>query len=161
MATYALGKVGMNLRGNYDTSATYHKLDVVTYGGSSYAALQTCTGMPVTNTEYWQMLCTSGAESYSTEEVCTGGTWVDGKPLYRKTFVFTSMGSVNLIPYHMDFCMLQGYHSADYADNGYTYNHPTYCFPGAASITNDYFRPYRRNTGSSDDLIIQGYTRWQ
>ena len=51
MATYALGKIGMNLRGTYDVSATYNKLDVVTYNGSSYAALQTCTGVPVTNAE--------------------------------------------------------------------------------------------------------------
>lgn len=33
----------MNLRGTYDASATYNKLDVVTYNGSSYAALQSCT----------------------------------------------------------------------------------------------------------------------
>ena len=86
MATYALGKIGMNLRGTYDVSATYNKLDVITYNGSSYAALQTCTGVPVTNTEYWQMLCVGNAESYSTDEVCTGGTWIDGKPIYRRVF---------------------------------------------------------------------------
>ena len=86
MATYALGKIGMNLRGTYDVSATYNKLDVVTYNGSSYAALQTCTGVPVTNAEYWQMLCVGNAESYSTDEVCTGGTWIDGKPIYRRVF---------------------------------------------------------------------------
>ena len=84
MATYELGKVGMTLRGTYNASASYNALDVVTYNGSSYAALQPCTGVPVTNTNYWQLLCTGGAESYSTEEVCTGGTWVDGKPLYRR-----------------------------------------------------------------------------
>lgn len=156
MATYELGKVGMTLRGTYNASASYNALDVVTYNGSSYAALQPCTGVPVTNTNYWQLLCAGGAESYSTEEVCTGGTWVDGKPLYRKTFIFNSIGSVDLTPYHMDFCMLEGYLSADYADNGYTYNHPTYCNPGSSSVTNDFFRPYRRNTGSSDVLIIQG-----
>ena len=83
MATYELGKVGMTLRGTYNASASYNALDVVTYNGSSYAALQPCTGVPVTNTTYWQLLCAGGAESYSTEEVCTGGTWVDGKPLYR------------------------------------------------------------------------------
>ena len=86
MATYALGKIGMNLRGTYDASATYHKLDVVTYNGSSYAALQVCTGVPVTNAEYWQMLCAGNAESYTTNEVCTGGTWIDGKPIYRRVF---------------------------------------------------------------------------
>ena len=87
MATYALGKIGMNLRGTYDASATYNKLDVVTNNGSSYAALQSCTGIPVTNTEYWQMLCAGNAESYTTDEVCTGGTWIDGKSIYRRVFV--------------------------------------------------------------------------
>ena len=28
--------------------------------------------------------------SYSTEEVKTGGKWIDGKPIYRKTLVFTN-----------------------------------------------------------------------
>ena len=91
MATYALGKVGLKLCGNYDASTTYNMLDVVTYGGNCYAALQTCTGVPVTNTEYWQMLCAGNAESYSTDEVCTGGTWIDGKPIYRKTVQFNSL----------------------------------------------------------------------
>lgn len=27
--------------------------------------------------------------TYSKEEICTGETWIDGKPIYRKTFVFT------------------------------------------------------------------------
>ena len=82
MATYALGKVGMNLRGNYDASATYDKLDVVTYGGSSYAALQSCTGVPVTNTKYWQVLCVDGAESDSTEEVCTAVSgWMESRSI--------------------------------------------------------------------------------
>ena len=26
--------------------------------------------------------------TYSKEEICTGETWIDGKPIYRKTFVF-------------------------------------------------------------------------
>ena len=86
MATYTLGKIGMNLRGTYDASATYNKLDVVTYHGSSYAALQSCTGVPVTNTEYWQMLCAGNGEHYSDNEVLTGNTWIDGKPIYRKLF---------------------------------------------------------------------------
>ena len=31
------------------------------------------------------------AISYSTNEVKTGGKWVDGKPIYRKTLVFTNI----------------------------------------------------------------------
>lgn len=29
------------------------------------------------------------SSTYSEEEICTGETWIDGKPIYRKTFVFT------------------------------------------------------------------------
>ena len=29
--------------------------------------------------------------SYSTDEVKTGGKWIDGKPIYRKTLVFTNI----------------------------------------------------------------------
>lgn len=32
-----------------------------------------------------------GSNSYSTDEVKTGGKWVDGKPIYRKTLVFTNI----------------------------------------------------------------------
>ena len=36
-------------------------------------------------------------ESYSTDEQLTGGTWIDGKPLYKRTFVTTAPSSVNTI----------------------------------------------------------------
>lgn len=32
--------------------------------------------------------------SYSTEETLTGGTWIDGKPIYRKVIPFTIVGSM-------------------------------------------------------------------
>lgn len=32
---------------------------------------------------------TTTAQSYSTSEVNTGATWIDGKPIYKKTFSFT------------------------------------------------------------------------
>ena len=31
------------------------------------------------------------SNSYSTDEVKTGGKWIDGKPIYKKTFVFTNI----------------------------------------------------------------------
>lgn len=33
------------------------------------------------------------AQSYSTEETLTGGTWVDGKPIYRKVLTGLNFGS--------------------------------------------------------------------
>lgn len=34
-----------------------------------------------------------GVNHYSTEEVKTGGTWIDGKPIYRKTYVYEAGAS--------------------------------------------------------------------
>lgn len=101
MATYTLGKIGMKLRGTYDASTPYNKLDVVTHNGSSYAALQSCTGVPVTNTECWQQLCVGNSENYSDDEVCTGGTWTDGKPIYRKVIHISSIGASSVVNYDL------------------------------------------------------------
>ena len=44
-------------RGDYSSSATYAKLDVVSYNGSSYMAIKAVpTGTVPTNTTYWQLL---------------------------------------------------------------------------------------------------------
>lgn len=56
MATQILGKVGMVLKGAYNGSTTYQKLDVVTYNGESYVAKSETIGNLPTNTTYWQML---------------------------------------------------------------------------------------------------------
>lgn len=101
MATYTLGKIGMKLRGTYDASTTYSKLDVVTHNGSSYAALCPCTGVPVTNTECWQQLCVGNSENYSDEEVCTVGTWTDGKLIYRKVIHISSIGANSVVNYDL------------------------------------------------------------
>lgn len=54
--TYSLGRIGLNLRGDYDAAATYEHLDVVQYEGNSYAAKTACTGVLLTNTDSWMML---------------------------------------------------------------------------------------------------------
>ena len=55
MATL-IGKVGMVMKGDWSSSATYEVLDAVTYNGSLYIAKQ---AVPVntlpTNTTYWQL----------------------------------------------------------------------------------------------------------
>ena len=85
MATYTIGRVGLRLRGEYDSTVTYSKLDVVTYGGSSYAAKQTVTGVSPTNTTYWQMMAGNVQDEYTDDEILTGKVWFDGKPIYRRT----------------------------------------------------------------------------
>ena len=35
------------------------------------------------------------SNSYSTQEAKTGGTWIDGKPIYRKTFIYEGKTTAN------------------------------------------------------------------
>lgn len=60
MATVNLGRVGLVLRGEYDASTKYEKLDVVTYQGSSYIAKQATTGNAPTNESFWQLQSEKG-----------------------------------------------------------------------------------------------------
>lgn len=41
----------------------------------------------ITNLDYPQKKYVDRANSYSTEEIKTGGTWIDGKPIYRKVIL--------------------------------------------------------------------------
>ena len=50
------GKVLMIPKGDYDPTATYTMLDVVSYQGKSYVAKQTTTGNAPTDTTYWQLM---------------------------------------------------------------------------------------------------------
>ena len=61
MATYNLGRFILNPRGNYSSSATYNKLDVVLYNGSSYICKSDgITNKVPTNTTYWHLLAQAG-----------------------------------------------------------------------------------------------------
>lgn len=51
---------GLNPTGAYDNAHAYSKGDSVSYGGSSYLAIQATTGNLPTNTTYWQLLASIG-----------------------------------------------------------------------------------------------------
>ena len=51
--TYDLGRVGLNLRGEYSSTTAYEPLDVATWQGSSYVASESTTGIrPSDETNY-------------------------------------------------------------------------------------------------------------
>ena len=62
MSTYNLGRIGLNIRGDYDDSGVYEPLDVVAYHGEVYVTTASTTGNPpcdvdgITDTDYWQKL---------------------------------------------------------------------------------------------------------
>ena len=62
MATQILGKVGVVPKGDYNSSTTYERLDIVTYNGGSYMALGETIGNLPTNTTYWQLLTQKGTD---------------------------------------------------------------------------------------------------
>ena len=55
-----MGPLGFNPTGNYSATRNYHKLDVVSFHGSSYAAKSDTLGNPPTDTDYWELLAEGG-----------------------------------------------------------------------------------------------------
>lgn len=51
-----IGRVGLVLRGEYAPETPYVNLDVVYSGNGAYVCRKPCTGVPVTNAEYWQVI---------------------------------------------------------------------------------------------------------
>lgn len=60
--TQSLGRVSIVLRGAYSNDEQYNRLDVVTFDGSSYCALETTQGIDPTNESYWQKIAERGGE---------------------------------------------------------------------------------------------------
>ena len=48
---------------------------------------------------------------YSTEEVKTNKVWVDGKPIYRKVFLGTSIGTINISSLNIEEGFIDTTHS--------------------------------------------------
>lgn len=53
MATYTMGRVGIEAKGTYSASTSYSPLDMVCYQGSSYIAKAPATGILPTNASHW------------------------------------------------------------------------------------------------------------
>lgn len=57
------GKVSPITRGNWSGTESYTRLDIVSSGGSSYIAKKDSVNVPVSNTEYWQLMAQGGVSS--------------------------------------------------------------------------------------------------
>ena len=60
MALTNLGRILILWKGVYDPVTNYDKLDAVGYDGSSYLCTKPCTGIPLSNTEYWVCIAKRG-----------------------------------------------------------------------------------------------------
>lgn len=69
MATYNLGRFILNPRGNYNSSTTYNKLDVVLYNGSSYICKSNnIMGISPIMTNSWQLLALAGQATMTEQQ---------------------------------------------------------------------------------------------
>ena len=89
--TKILGTVAMEPKGEYDSSAYYEKLNVVTYEGSSYVATQPSNNVLPTDTDYWQFIgggvkyMHGETEDRPTDNLVIGQMFFDttlGKPIW-------------------------------------------------------------------------------
>lgn len=77
--TNVLGIVGMENKGAYDANAYYEKLNVVSYQGSSYCALNSVHNVLPTDTTKWQLIAEKGDKGDTGEE---GYTPIKGTDYY-------------------------------------------------------------------------------
>ena len=49
------------------------------------------------------------SKSYSTTETLTGGTWIDGKPIYRKAGIYNNNGSIGTGTVVLDSTLTRSY----------------------------------------------------
>lgn len=80
-----LGKVGMRMRGDWSSSATYEVLDTVGYNGATYIAKQAVPANTLpTNTTYWQAAI-NNATVAETVDLSTIGATTTGSLIIRKS----------------------------------------------------------------------------
>lgn len=60
MAKTNLGRITIVWKGTYSDTGDYIRLDAVAKDGSSYLCLKPCSGIPVSNEEYWTCIASRG-----------------------------------------------------------------------------------------------------
>ena len=101
MAIQKLGKVSIMVKGNYNSSENYEKLDLITFNGASYLCKKPCSGIepiPGADTEYWQPF---GQSVVVASQDKTGIVRPDGTSLVVKDSVTgrIGVGDAQYIPF--------------------------------------------------------------
>ena len=128
----------------WNASTTYAVGQYCIYNNSLWKCLVQHSGQTPTEGTYWTNVTvaneitsvnnslqeTNNRLNYSTDEQIIG-TWIDGKPIYRKTYIFSYGRNVKETPYYLDRnvsvdCLINAYGSQLYIGT----NQPTwYSFP--------------------------------
>ena len=110
MADYVdttLGVVGLLPVGTWNSTATYDRLNVVTYDGSSYVAKKDVpAGPPLSSTSFWQIMAEKGDKGDTGEIISASATITDsfGNP----TVVVTAGGTTTERTFAFAFTGLRG-----------------------------------------------------
>lgn len=73
-----LGRIALLPQGDYSGATAYTFLDVVRYNGASYVCKQATTGNLPTNTTYWMLLNSDGAQGTNGASGTNGSVWHSG-----------------------------------------------------------------------------------
>ena len=61
MANIIIGKVAPTFKGEWDSTVTYNRLDIVSYNGSSYGCVSDNVNNKIpTNETYWKLVASKG-----------------------------------------------------------------------------------------------------
>ena len=142
--TQALNEKSNLISDAWNASTTYEVGQYCIYNNSLWKCLVQHSGQTPTEGTYWTNVTvadeitsvnnslqeTNNRLNYSTDEQIIG-TWIDGKPIYRKTYIFSYGRNVKETPYYLDRnvsvdCLINAYGSQLYIGT----NQPTwYSFP--------------------------------
>ena len=98
--TKNLGRVTVVPRGAYSAGAEYERLDVVSYGGSSWMALQNVTGVTPSAGQYWMQIAAKGSDG-SNGQSCTVAIGTVTSVPYGTPSSVTNVGTANNAVFNM------------------------------------------------------------
>ncbi|HCA08628.1 hypothetical protein [Chryseobacterium sp.] len=98
------GQVEINNRPNTSSNVIISGIDFIgTFPGSSGITGEYYYGDMYQDKSFIQKKYADKQHSYSTKEELTGGTWINGKPVYKKTVVFTQIPRTGLVEFKTEF----------------------------------------------------------
>lgn len=98
------GVIEINNRPNTSSNVTISGIDFIgTFPASSGMTGEYYYGDMYTDNSFIQKKYADKQHSYTTKEELTGGTWINGKPVYKKTVVFTEIPRTGLVEFKTEF----------------------------------------------------------
>ncbi|PQA94489.1 hypothetical protein B0A69_08465 [Chryseobacterium shigense] len=98
------GQIQINNKPNFGSNVTISGIDFTgTDPGSSGMTGDYYYGDMYQDKSFIQKKYADKQHSYSTKEELTGGTWINGKPVYKKTVVFTQIPRTGLVEFKTEF----------------------------------------------------------